>query len=226
MQTEAEGLSLSSAAVVWKGEGFCADVTTVQKALIVQLLAYLDAALHTSTSTSAKSPSSDLSIRSRSDQISHDHETDSSEVQMQAASAADIAISVCVGVDRLSALWDEVWPRYKAAGVAAMLLERLQPHILADHLQALAPEVMQVRICAKCNFFTKTLCIICRMRPSHARGQVDDDSTHRIMSTVSVHSDDNPSAYLSVLLCNSHCVCKVHSALVLHAHLLAGGHGA
>ena len=64
---------------------------------------------------------------------------------LQAVSAAETAIDLCVALAKTSVLWEEVWPRFKAAGRGSVLLERLQPHILADQLRALAPEVMQVR---------------------------------------------------------------------------------
>ena len=63
---------------------------------------------------------------------------------LQAVSAAETAIDLCVALAKTSVLWEEVWPRFKAAGQGSVLLERLQPHILADQLRALAPEVMQV----------------------------------------------------------------------------------
>lgn len=66
---------------------------------------------------------------------------------LQAVSAAETAIDLCVALAKTSVLWEEVWPRFKAAGQGSVLLERLQPHILADQLRALAPEVMQVRAC-------------------------------------------------------------------------------
>lgn len=65
--------------------------------------------------------------------------------QMRAAAATDVAIELCLAIDRRSLLWSEVFPRFVAAGCAAPLLEHLLPQILFDQLTALAPEVMQVR---------------------------------------------------------------------------------
>ena len=77
---------------------------------------------------------------------------------LQAVSAAETAIDLCVALARTSVLWEEVWPRFKAAGQGSVLLERLQPHILADQLRALAPEVMQVRACrAACSYEVITI---------------------------------------------------------------------
>ena len=50
----------------------------------------------------------------------------------------------CLVLARPDFLWDQAFPRFKQAGQAGSFLEQLQPHILAGHFSALAPEVMQV----------------------------------------------------------------------------------
>lgn len=61
--------------------------------------------------------------------------------------AAETAIDVCLGLGREHLLWSDVVPRFAQAGGASRgrLLEGLLPRIMAGQLQALAPEVMQVR---------------------------------------------------------------------------------
>lgn len=64
--------------------------------------------------------------------------------QMKAAAAADIAIELCLAIDKRSLLWSTVLPQFAAKQCSAALLDRLLPHILSNQLTALAPEVMQV----------------------------------------------------------------------------------
>ncbi len=63
-------------------------------------------------------------------------------VQLEAA--AEVAVQLCILAGRAAALWEHVFPRFQAYDQAAVLLGRLQPHILAGDLPSPAPEVVQV----------------------------------------------------------------------------------
>jgi hypothetical protein len=57
-----------------------------------------------------------------------------------------VAVATCLALERPSALWEEVSPRFLAAGQGPPLLERLLPRVLSGQLAALAPEVMQALV--------------------------------------------------------------------------------
>ena len=61
------------------------------------------------------------------------------------ATACTVCVETCLVLARPDFLWDQAFPRFKQAGQAGSFLEQLQPHILAGHFSALAPEVMQVQ---------------------------------------------------------------------------------
>eukprot|EP00884_Botryococcus_braunii_P022622 jgi/Botrbrau1/9043/Bobra.0376s0020.2 len=104
-------------AVVWKGEGRGADPRAVADVIISVLLAYLEASLLPGTASA-----------------------------LQAGAAADVAIDACLGLGKPEALWEEVAPRFFAAGEGPALLERLLPRVVSGQLRKLAPEVMQALV--------------------------------------------------------------------------------
>ncbi|KAK9804391.1 hypothetical protein WJX72_010740 [[Myrmecia] bisecta] len=115
---------LANAELPWPGAGRGADVAAIATALQNLLLGYLDAALP---------------------QAGQQPQHGEAEAQV-AAAAAETAIEVCLVVRRPAVLWEEVFPRFQAGRVGGVLLEHLQPHILADQLPTLAPEVMQALV--------------------------------------------------------------------------------
>ena len=124
------------------------DAEEVARQLLTILTALLDSKLKLLCTAFQNDESSSFELQKESfgTTTTETTTTTTKHVVEAAEQLADVAVNACLLLSRPEALFDDIAPKFLSSPFSAAFLEHLEPRILSNELQSLAPEVMQALV--------------------------------------------------------------------------------